>query len=674
MIQNEKSGFSAAFFFFSLAFALSLCYTEANNSKGGIFMYRYSAPIYNSHITPERREAYLQTFRAAKIERVFLIAKYNFETGEVYDIPLLCENIAWLRAQGISPSIWAGETLGHGGLLHDVKGKDGAPALTPIRNFDGVDQGGTRCPTDKRFADNLAQIFRTLASTHPDYILVDDDFRMSYRGRVHACVCDAHLAEMSRRYGSPVTPEQVRDAVMHGGPNALRDMYLQTMGDTLRDLAQVLRAAVDEADDTVGLALCTVHSHWDLEGVDPVELTHIFAGKKRQPLLRLHGAPYWAWFSQDKDLPHVLEHARMFAGLSAGNGFELMNELDAYPRPRRNCPAAYMELVDAVMRADNTTHGALKYMYDYVSPLGYETGYLDAHERDLPALEKLEKMFAAGEQAGVRVCVEPHLIAESDSDLTPPYTQMPRPIAGTMLTRCSIPTTYTGKGLCRAVFGEAVTRLPESALGEGLVLDAVSALLLTERGVDVGLVKGQDLRACLHELSPNRVLDEKDNPDVLVRAKGSFLTAALKKEAHVLLYVPKNDERLPLCYTYENAKGQRFLVWLFHAASIARNSDLTDGYMIQKAMMEGVEWVARRPLPVKCEKHPQLYVMCRKDAKTLTVGLFHCFPDTVFAPTLTLDGCYAKITDTVNTSAALTGNTVTLQDLPPFSFCAFTVE
>ena len=131
-------------------------------------MYRYSAPIYNSHITPERREAYLQTFRAAKIERVFLIAKYNFETGEVYDIPLLCENIAWLRAQGISPSIWAGETLGHGGLLHDVKGKNGAPALTPIRNFDGVDQGGTRCPTDKRFADNLAQIFRTLASTHPD--------------------------------------------------------------------------------------------------------------------------------------------------------------------------------------------------------------------------------------------------------------------------------------------------------------------------------------------------------------------------------------------------------------------------------------------------------------------------------------------------------------------------
>lgn len=637
-------------------------------------MYRYSAPIYNSHITPERREAYLQTFRAARIERVFLIAKYNFETGEVFDVPLLRENIAWLRTCGLSPAIWAGETLGHGGLLHDAKGKDGAPALTPLRNFDGEDQGGTRCPTDERFASNLAKIFATLASTHPDYILVDDDFRISYRGRIHACVCDAHLAQMSRRYGSPVTREEVRDAVMHGGPNALRDVYLQTMGDTLRDLAKALRAATDEVDDTVGLALCTVHSHWDLEGVDPIELTHIFAGKKRAPLLRLHGAPYWAWISPDKDLPHVLEHARMFAGLSADNGFELMNELDAYPRPRRNCPAAYMELVDAVMRADNTTDGALKYMYDYVSPLGYETGYLDAHERDLPALEKLEKMFAAGKQAGVRVCVEPHLIQESDSDLTPPYTQMPRPIAGTMLSRCSIPTTYAGDGICRAVFGEAATRLSESALDEGLVLDAVSALLLTERGVDVGLAKGQDLRKCLRELSPTRVLDADGSPDVLIRAGGKFLISRLAESACVKLSVTAQEEILPLCYTYENAKGQRFLVWLFHAATIARDSDLTQGYLIQKAMTEGVEWVARKPLPIKCEKHPQLYVMCRKGEKTHTVGLFNCFPDTIFAPTLTLDGRYTKVTDSVNTSATLAGNTVTLSDVPPFSFCAFTVE
>ncbi len=636
-------------------------------------MYRYSAPIYNSHITPEKREAYLKTFRAAKIERVFLIAKYDFETGEVFDLALLRENIAWLRENGISPAIWAGETIGHGGLLHDGGVKTDC-ALTPLRTINGEDMDGTRCPTDARFAENLAQIFRTLAGTHPDYILVDDDFRISYRGRVPFCVCDNHLKMLSERYGEAVSIEAVQGALMHGGPNRLRDVYLQTMGDTLRTLAKKLRAAVDEVDDTVGLSLCTCHNHWDLDACDPVELTHIFAGKKRAPLLRLHGAPYWAWFSQDKDLPHVFEHARMFAALSAGNGFELMNELDAYPRPRRNCPASYMELVDAVMRADGTTHGALKYMYDYISPLGYETGYLDAHGRDLPALEKLEKMFSAGKQAGVRVCVAPHLIGESDSDLTAPHTQAPRPIAGTMLGRCSIPATHTENGICRAVFGEAVTKLPEKALDEGLILDAVSALLLTERGVDVGLAKGQDLRAALRELTPYRVLDEGGTPDVLIRAGGKFLDAKLADGASVKLSVATKQETLPLCYTYENEKGQRFLVWLFHAASIKRDADLTEGYLIQEAMIKGTEWVAKRPLPVKCEKHPQLYVMCRETDRALTVGLFNCFPDTVFAPTLTLNDSYTAVTDSVNTAATVLGNTVTLTDIPPFSFCAFTVE
>lgn len=636
-------------------------------------MYRYSAPIYNSHITSEKRTAYLQTFRDAKIERVFLIAKYSFETGEVFDLPLLRENIAWLRENGIQPAIWAGETIGHGGLLHDT-GRKGR-ATTPLRNFDGEDLGGTRCPLDKGFRRALLQIFRNLAATGAEYILIDDDFRISYHGRVHCCVCEAHLAEMSRRYGTPVTREQVRDAVMHGGKNSLRDVYLQTMGDTLRDLAREIRAAVDKVDPCVGLSLCTCHNHWDLDAADPVELTHIFAGKKRAPLLRLHGAPYWAWISPDKDLPFVMEHARMFAALSQGNGFELMNELDAYPRPRHNCPASYMELVDAVLRADQTTHGALKYMYDYISPLGYETGYLDAHERDLPALEKLEKMFTTGEQAGVRVCVEPHLIAESDSDLTPPYTQMPRPIAGTMLTRCSIPTTYTNEGVCRAVFGEAVTKLPDSALDKGLVLDAVSALLLAERGVDVGLAKGQELRKCLCELTPSRVLHaDGGGQSILIKAAGKFLTAALTKDAEVQLNILANGTEYPLCYRYENAAGQRFLVWLFHSATVARDSDLTKGYLIQKAMTEGVEWAAKKPLPVKCPKHPQLYVMCRKDEKTLTVGLFNCFPDTVYTPTLALNGEYTAIADAVNVTATVAGNTLTLSSLPPFSFCAIQVK
>ncbi len=636
-------------------------------------MYRYSVPVYNSHITAKTRERYLRSFQNAHISRVFLIAKYSLETGEIYSLELLRENIAWLRTNGIQPAVWAGETLGHGGLLHDL-GKKDTPAYTPLRNFDGEELTGTRCPTDPRFEAMLCRIFEALASTHPDYILVDDDFRMSYRGKIPACVCERHLQLLSKRYGAPVTREAVRDSVMHGGANPLRSAYLSVMGDTLRALARKLRTSVDAVDRSVGLSLCTCHNHWDLDGVDPVELTQILAGE-RAPLLRLHGAPYWAVISPDKDLPFVFEHARMFAALSSDHGFELMNELDAYPRPRQNCPASYMELTDAVLRADHSTHGALKYMYDYASSLDYEQGYLEAHKRDLPALAALEHCFADGEQAGVGVCVAPHLIGQSDSDLTPPHAQMPRPMAGIMLSRCSIPTTYTQNGICRAVFGEAVTTLSDKALGEGLVLDAVSALLLYERGVDVGLGEGQDLRRLLQLCNPNRVLScDRTEQAMVCKARGKFLPAACKKDANVLLTLLADGKEFPLCYTYENGAGQRFLVWLFHAAELLRDSDLTKGYLIQETMINGIEWVAKKPLPVTCKKNPGLYIMCKKTENTMSVALFNAFADSIFTPTLALDEAYAEITAAVNTKGSVRGRTVTLSELPAFSFAAFTVK
>ena len=636
-------------------------------------MYRYSAPIYNTHITADTRAQYLEGFRKARIERVFLIAKYDFETGEIFHFDLLCENIAWLRENGISPAIWAGETIGHGGLVHDANARKKA-TVTPLRNFDGEDLGGTRCPADARFCAALKKIFAGLAASHPDYILIDDDFRISYHGKVHACVCDLHLAELSRRFGEPVTREQVRDAVMHGGQNPLRDIYLQTMGDTLRDLARGLRAVVDAVDESVGLSLCTCHNHWDLDDADPVEMTRILCGK-RAPLLRLHGAPYWAAFTADKDLPFVFEHARMFAALSVGNGFELMNELDAYPRPRQNCPATYVELVDAVMRADATTHGALKYMYDYVSTLGYEKGYLALHTRDLPALDAIERLFAKGAQTGVKICTFPHRIAQNDSDLTPPHPQMPRPVAGIAVSRCTLPTTYVGAGVCCAVFGQDVDAIKTEELGDALILDGVSALLLHERGVDVGLVPDRPLRESLLSLSPNR-LHSADGAEsaLLLKAQGSYLATTLSPRAEVQLYVQEKDTRVPLCYRYENENGQRFLVWTYHSATLKRDADVTSAYLTADAMRTGTEWISRRPLPAQCVGNPLLYMMCRKDGDTLSVGLFNAFSDPVLSPEIKLGAAYREVTGAINTSAVIAGDTVTLAELAPFGFCAFSVK
>lgn len=93
----------------------------------------------------------------------------------------------------------------------------------------------------------------------------------------------------------------------------------------------------------------------------------------------------------------------------------------------------------------------------------------------------------------------------------------------------------------------------------------------------------------------------------------------------------------------------------------------------QGAVIEGVEWIARRSLPAKCPGHPQLYILCKKSERSMTVGLFNCHADSIFAPTVTLDATYKSATY-LNTNGTLNGNTVTLSELPAYSLAAFRVK
>lgn len=635
-------------------------------------MYRVSVPLINRTVTAATREEYLCMFRRGEVERVFLVPSTDMEKGCVYDFEALCENLRFFSAHGIEPAIWVGTTLGHGGLLHDVAKQHRDQAITPIVNLAGKAIGDTRCPLDPLFRENMARVFRKLARSGAKTILIDDDFRLSQRTDEFCCFCKLHLARVAQNYGAEVTRDDLRAHIMHGKPNPMRDAFLQAQGDSLRELARVLREAVDEVDPTVNLALCCCHSIWDSDGIDPIELTEILRGENKA-LLRLHGAPYWAAHSS-KRMPAVFELARMFAAFCRDTDYELINEGDAYPRPRYHTPASYVELHDALMRADASTHGILKYMCDYVSPPDYEMGYLEYHCRDLPVLRGIEEVFEGREQLGVRVEIRSQPLKESDCALTSVHIQSPYPTAGSLLGHNGIPTTYRDRGICRAAFGETVNGLDDAALGGGLILDAVSAILLTERGIDVGLPDGVSLRDAFVNTEVPYLLSS----DRFVR------TLTKDREARILCVTPCNgagimllgetpEGECPLCYRYENADGQRFLVFLYEGLSLNHHSGLLRGYLVQSVLTSGIEWVARKPLPASCMGHPDLYLICAGDGTSLTVGLFNCYADPVFAPKVKLNGEYRKLSG-LNTSGTVEGNTVTLADIPPFSFAMFTVR
>ena len=190
----------------------------------------------------------------------------------------------------------------------------------------------------------------------------------------------------------------------------------------------------------------------------------------------------------------------------------------------------------------------------------------------------------------------------------------------------------------------------------------------------MGLDASLDLRAAfLHTIATRMISPDGEERALLLNGACRLLAVTPKENATLMLLCSADGATHPLCYRYENADGQRFLVYLFDAMSLHKDSGLLQGYLAQAAATAGVEWISQRPLPAKCQGHPQLYLLCKRDGKKLTVGLFNCHADSILAPVVTLDKCYQKLI-CLNTNGKRTGNTVTLSELPAYSFAAFAVE
>lgn len=631
-------------------------------------MYKISIPIGNIKVTTQTRERYLRRWKQAGIDRVFLTSDRIFDRHRYPQIQqLFRENGAWLRSNGIEPAIWLGCTVGHGGPLVGKQECEAVADFTLMMTREGRELEGTFCPSDEKFVNAVCDYIRALADCGIDTILLDDDIRLSQHGGF-CCACDIHMQRMSALCGEEVKREDLIEKVFSGKPSRYRDAWLQVQGDSLRHFTWRLRQAADEVNPGVRLALCSAHCVWDVDGTNPVELTQILAGNN-PPLLRLHGAPYWS-VDGDKSLGSVFEIARMLASFCNGKGFELMAEGDVYPRPRYNVPASYLELFDGVMRADGQHQGILKYMENYVSGPDYDTGYFDRHIRNQENMQKLEALFVGGANYGVRVWEKPNLMGQSDFDLGCCRDESPYPNGGVLLSRCSIPTVYTGKGICNAVFGENAREFDLDAAGEGLLLDGTAAAILTERGVDVGL-------ASFDGFVETAVSQEwfVEQEELVSRWKGAcrLAQAELKPEATVETTAETEGRIWPVTYRYENAVGQRFFVCLYDSVSLPHNSSLQYGFARQKQMISVVQWLSGKSLAVKCTGNPELYILCQQEGNALAVGLFNCFADEISPVTIELAEEYTSAQWGIR-EGTLTGRKVTLPQIPAFGFNFFRLE
>lgn len=633
--------------------------------------YHISVPLVRYWDRPEESLREVQRLGAL---RVFLCVSRGLgsEAENHRELEQLAKAIPFYEAAGLEVGVWL-NSIGHGGPLTGGH-NDTASGFTRLVGLHGRICGeDSFCPLDPDFSATICQQVQGIAAAGAKMIMLDDDFRLGTRADC-GCICDRHMAEYRRRLEEDIAPEDVLTRAFSGEPNRYRQVFYDLMGDTLREFARQLRAAVDRVNPSIRLGTCSCCTVWDGDGVDSIELARILAGNTR-PFLRLIGAAYWptCWVPPADRLAYVAELERMQGFWCAGTGIEVFSEGDVYPRPRSFVPSAYLEAFETILRADGRTEGILKYGVDYCSLPRYETGYADRAERNRTVTEEISRRFAGKSDVGVGVacamkklmhCVFQNPKKELDNDYRRSNFLQPEQ---QLLTNNSIPIAYDGSADVQIVFGENAKHLDLSNLPKGLLLDADAAATLEARGLDVGFIAATPLQ----ETPAHEYFAEEADVVPLGNSKG-LISLTASPDAETLSWFV-GQTRTPSAYRYENAAGLRVLVLGFRAAQAASNARFQRSYYRQSQLIRTIEWLGRQPLPAVCPKNPDLYLLCKRGSHSMSVGLWNLFPDAVLTPVVTLDrpGCRVEFWNAVG---HLEGNQVCFDcDLPAFSFAGFEV-
>ena len=519
-------------------------------------MYKISIPINcdKFHRTSDKK-LLLDELKAFDANRVFL----NFETAmdgyvvlnskDEYNRQLeyMKEACDFFKQHGYETGAW------FWGLQYDPE-----LSFMQIKTLNGNYAENYACPTDTDFLNTFAQCLKDIAGLGVDIILLNDDVRFgAWNG--FGCICENHKRMICDYLGEELSEEQLKTLILNGGKNKYRDAFLQANKTALENYAKKMRGAVDEVNPEIRLGFCACMSSFDIDG-DAFELARIFAGNTK-PILRLIGAPYWsAGKGNVSRLQTVVELERMEANWNPYPDIELIAEGDAYPRPRLHCAANYVEGFDTALRASGEIDGILRICMDYVSNVGYENGYLNKYLKNKPIYRDIEKHFSNKKHTGIRIyatqrkveTMQNPNVLRTECDMQNLFYSS----EATVLSSCSIPIVYKGKGVTGMAFGENAYYLSEDTLQNGMIIDALAAKILTERGFDVGIQSFNDA-------VPIKFQYTCDDDNYIIADGCNIFDVTLNENAEVLSYGAKRTEELLNVFLLSIRKQKRTKISCF---------------------------------------------------------------------------------------------------------------
>jgi len=603
---------------------------------------------------------------------------------------LFLRNKAFLEENGFTVGAWICPTIGYGSAPGPWD-NDPDEKYMRLRRLNGEKLMGSFCPLCEGFKNDFLRTVKAAAQCGVKQILFEDDFAF-VGGKYEqdsGCACNLHMRKYRKLIGENISRKDLRKKIFSGGENKYRTAWLQLQAETLLDLASAIEKQAHEIDGDIRLGMCANNASYDMEAAPLPELVKTIAGKSR-PFVRLTAAPYWRWAT----IPTIIDAIRYQAALF-GSEVETISEGDTYPRPRYNCPAARLETYDMILRASGCTNGILKYMLDYSSSHDYETGYVDRHVKNQRHYKEIDRRFTGKECVGIRVFEVSQTFKTHDFGEDLPierydnYSNLPTTAMSFAQNYC-LPTVFTETDGAAIVFGENARYLTEQQLKQGVVIDAAAAKILMQRGIDVGIENLERL-SVLPSLEIYPAYDERVFKKI--PAEQIMYNMRLKENVEILSYNAINDaagmsfvgvvskDKIPASFRYENAQGMRFLVYSFVAKTVVAEKVITNrwehgrfnDYASQRQLVENIEWLSGKKLPAVTLHNTNLYTLCKKDEKSMAVGLWNYFVDEVLEPKIYLDKTYSSI-DFYNCSGRLEGDCVVLDnEIPAFGFAFFTV-
>ena len=458
------------------------------------------------------------------------------------------------------------------------------------------------CPFDRAFREYLTATFRHLAELQPDFLMVDDDFRL-LTGR-DGCFCPLHLAEFNARNGSALTREELVTQLQATSPEARRigELFDRVEADSLTECAALIRDAVDAVDPAIRIDYCAC-----LGDIRYAELiAHALAGKRHSPAVRINNACYlregFRHFAQ-----RMYEGAAQIAALPSIP--EILDEPDTCPQNRYSTSAAMLHAQYTFSLLEGCT-GAKHWITRLRIP---EFASGEAYRE---TLLHHAGFYQEAEQIGQKIR---YLGGATPLSSRGVFNFNPlrgngagcfEPWSGALFGRMGIPAHFQCDPDAAYLTGPEVDLFRdaelESFLQRGLLLDGDAARKLVERGysAQIGVtVEKLESAVQLEELPDHSraLVNAPDEPWKLVPLPGAEIDS-------VLFSIPwgQSAERTavaPGAVRFVNSSGGRIVVFAGRAGGFSFLNESRKAQLIRLC-----NWIA--PLPCWYGGDAELYLKC----------------------------------------------------------------